>query len=745
VFKNLIISVFFVGAIFVNPNTNAQDELGFFIEIQKAPRASLSDQPTEETVVRSRSVIANPNKFPNATRKPGYILPLNVFPDCEIEVVLDTLEKRDEEDFTWTGFVGNEGDGGSATIVVKGEIMVGNIRSEKDGYYQIRMDSAGDMVVREIDEAKFAQCDTEDTDSVDSPSVPKAFFQLDAEDSSDIFDVMVIYTPAARVAVGGTAAMEALINLAVSETNTAYTESAIDSQVRLVHQQELTYIEISSATDLTSLRGNGDGVLDTVHTLRNTHGADLVSLFADYSGTTCGRASVMTSLSSGFESSAFSVVSYDCATGYFSFAHEMAHNMGSMHAQPESTQGSGLYGYSMGWRWNGNAQRSIMAYSPGTRVARFSNPDVLYNGFPTGETLGLLDEANNALSINNAASTIANWRTAVNLSTVTPETDLSSSGPQGGIISPDTETYTLYNPSASSIDWSASKTENWLSLSTTGGTLAAAASVDIVVSINENAQGLAMGEHSDTVSIYDISNDLLAVRIVSLNILSPFIVLQSYSSADVPLSISSNAVIESTLLVLESSIISDVNVTLDISHTWDSDLDVSLESPDGTVIQLFSGVGGSGDNFSGTILDDEAEGSIQFGSAPFLGSYQPDGSLSDLDTEDVMGEWTLFAADLVSGDEGTLNSWSIEIETSNQGAVVYTDFANDSGIENGSEFSPWNTLAEALSDVDEGGIIKLVGDSDVNATTEVFTRPALLDVAVILEAENGIVQIGVSP
>ena len=84
--------------------------------------------------------------------------------------------------------------------------------------------------------------------------------------------------------------------------------------------------------------------------------------------------------------------------------------MGCQHALPETEQGSGLYNYSMGWRFAGDAYRTVMAYQPGSSIPYFSNPDVTYAGYATGVPLGLANEAHNALSINNAALTVANFR-----------------------------------------------------------------------------------------------------------------------------------------------------------------------------------------------------------------------------------------------------------------------------------------------------------------------------------------------
>ncbi len=62
---------------------------------------------------------------------------------------------------------------------------------------------------------------------------------------------------------------------------------------------------------------------------------------------------------------------------------------------------------------------------------------------------------------------------------VSPSGGLSASGSVGGPFSPSSQAYTLTNTGGSSIDWSASKTAAWVTLSTTSGTLAAGASATV--------------------------------------------------------------------------------------------------------------------------------------------------------------------------------------------------------------------------------------------------------------------------
>jgi hypothetical protein len=106
--------------------------------------------------------------------------------------------------------------------------------------------------------------------------------------------------------------------------------------------------------------------------------------------------------------------------------------------------------------------------------------------------------------------------------TVTPATGLSSSGNQGGPFTPNSTIYTLTNNGTASLNWTASKTQNWVSLSSASGTLAAGANTTVTVSINSNANSLSAGNYSDTVSFTNTTNgNGNTTRNVSLNISSP--------------------------------------------------------------------------------------------------------------------------------------------------------------------------------------------------------------------------------
>jgi len=89
---------------------------------------------------------------------------------------------------------------------------------------------------------------------------------------------------------------------------------------------------------------------------------------------------------------------------------------------------------------------------------------------------------------------------------VTPQEDLSVSGLPGGPFNPSSKIYTLSNPGGVSIDWTASKTQGWVDLSQSSGTLSPGASTDVTVSINNNANSLAAGTYADAVTFTNATN-----------------------------------------------------------------------------------------------------------------------------------------------------------------------------------------------------------------------------------------------
>ena len=168
-------------------------------------------------------------------------------------------------------------------------------------------------------------------------------------------------------------------------------------------------------------------------------------------------------------------------------------------------------------------------------VSLSSSGNILAAGASTTVTVSINSDANSlspdsytdTVSFTNTTNGSGNTSRAVNLNvgaqpgvlSVTPLTSLTSSGNQGGPFSPSSQTYTLENTGGSTIDWTASKTQSWVNLSSSGNILAAGASTTVTVSINSDANNLSPDSYTDTVSFTNTTNGSgNTSRAVNLNV-----------------------------------------------------------------------------------------------------------------------------------------------------------------------------------------------------------------------------------
>ena len=141
-------------------------------------------------------------------------------------------------------------------------------------------------------------------------------------------------------------------------------------------------------------------------------------------------------------------------------------------------------------------------------------------------------------------------------------------------------------------------------------------------------------------------------------------------SPALPITDNSPAGVSTTITVADDFDITDLNVNLDITHTWVGDVIVTLQSPAGTTAVIVDRMGFTGTGFGCSsndlliTLDDEAASAIedecQPGPPAASGSFTPNNPLSAFDGQSTMGDWTLTVSDNAGGDTGTLNAWGIE-------------------------------------------------------------------------------------
>ena len=96
----------------------------------------------------------------------------------------------------------------------------------------------------------------------------------------------------------------------------------------------------------------------------------------------------------------------------------------------------------------------------------------------------------------------------------------------------------------------------------------------------------------------------------------------------------------------------EINVEVEIQHTYIGDLVVSLNSPAGTVVELQKRKGGSQQNLN--VIYDSVNTA----------------SLLVLEGEGLFGDWLLKVQDLASIDEGLLSRWSLAIKARSKSAII---------------------------------------------------------------------------
>jgi subtilisin-like proprotein convertase family protein len=143
--------------------------------------------------------------------------------------------------------------------------------------------------------------------------------------------------------------------------------------------------------------------------------------------------------------------------------------------------------------------------------------------------------------------------------------------------------------------------------------------------------------------------------------------------------------------VTDDFVVGDLDVGLNISHTWVGDLAVVLTNPQGVEAVLVdrpgepaSSFGCSQDNWD-VVLDDEGASAMEALCSALMVSppnYTPTEALGLLEGGSSAGTWTLFILDLASPDPGTLNSWSLNLTA---GTPVCADTSGNNGGGPGEE------------------------------------------------------------
>ncbi|MEL7363957.1 MAG: reprolysin-like metallopeptidase, partial [Bacteroidota bacterium] len=349
------------------------------------------------------------------SRVPGFL---------DAAYALDRIEERTAGDYSWFG-TGADELRTTAVLVVRGDRVTGTLRTP-EGLFSLRALGGGLHTLLRIDEGAFPPDHGEDYASIvehsdhahadhdpeGTPHVHRsapatserrdAAGALTSRSVAPTLGVVVGYTPSAKNQVGGTANIEAIAQLAVDETNAAFAASGILARLSLNHVYETADDNSTSfSQDLNdfTFEGGSNPKFDGIEALRDTYDGDFAVLLRA-SGGSCGVAWLTASVSR-----AFSVTAQNCATGNYTFGHEIGHNIGMRHNKEEDPN-LAPYAYAHGLLNVADDWRTILSYNSGScpggfcsRLQRFSTPSETFGGVALGDET----RSNNARVLNQRA------------------------------------------------------------------------------------------------------------------------------------------------------------------------------------------------------------------------------------------------------------------------------------------------------------------------------------------------------
>lgn len=382
-------------------------------------------------------------------------------------LVLDRLEQSPSGSLTWVGHIKEHGKAYRAILtrgkdeaagnfgrvltpdgefLLSGDVLVDAAASGQRARLSGRNDARMPTIAAELAAAGIAR--REAAQSVTA--------QAATPTPQTTIDLLALYTPGLVTQLGSAAAVQTRMDNLVAIANQAYIDSEVAIRLRLVRIEPVNYDDTSAIdTTLDALTDASNAAFANVPALRDTYGADLVTLVRRYLGADdCGIAwtggGKQTPMS-GYAAYGYSVVANGSSGGYYctdyTLAHELGHNMGSVHDRVTEGQAvgpsDGAYAYSFGYGVN-NGFSTIMAYNSSfinaTHIGKFSNPGLsTCNSMPCGISETQANSANNALSLNNTRVAVSNFR-ATKVApapgqTVDVRTYVPAAGATGGYVS----------------------------------------------------------------------------------------------------------------------------------------------------------------------------------------------------------------------------------------------------------------------------------------------------------------------
>jgi hypothetical protein len=387
------------------------------------PRLNRDSTTTSEEGTDRAVIKVEWNSLEKLRRQNGGVLEIRPPSSPPFQARVSRVTSRSDRNFSLSGEILGRPEGRFVITARDGVLLATIHDADAEGNdFEISLSRKGSQQIQKANVSPVPfSCGTEFSDfllpkTINRDATAPEFHDdtvLNAFVETPIIDVLVVYTESARTLVGGTSAMLAAIDHAITETNQALVRSDAFVLVRLAGTRRITYNSVDSETDLMRLHDKSDGHMDEIHQDRDSRGADVVTLWTERNyGGRAYLAARTTMRPDNFAFNVCGIAPYDTLFNItHTFAHEFGHNMGCGHDKENQSSVDPSFPVAYGWRWLGSDNilyRSIMAYEPGERVLYFSNPNVVFKGGATGSS-----SANNAYTMTSTASLVSRFRNAV--------------------------------------------------------------------------------------------------------------------------------------------------------------------------------------------------------------------------------------------------------------------------------------------------------------------------------------------
>jgi len=195
--------------------------------------------------------------------------------------------------------------------------------------------------------------------------------------------------------------------------------------------------------------------------------------------------------------------------------------------------------------------------------------------------------------------------------------------------------------------------------------------------------------------------------LVSFPVPQPPVTVSSGSNLNLPIpDVTNNDVTESNIIVSgqpTNAKVSNITVTINLTYPSDGDLEIALVRFDLSTLQysfIYFKPGDTNQNFTNVTFSDSASQSINTAPGPYTnGTYQPSNPLSALSGVPLNGDYTLYVYDFNAGNGnvGTINSWSMTINSVTYGTKIQDGAAMDQNADATPDQNPLTTPFTGLT------------------------------------------------